>query len=236
MARSVKAALEESLPGHTKICIMYGATEASARLTWLDPDCFEKKIDSIGQAIPGVTIEVLDQQGAQVAQGTEGEVVAKGPNIMQGYWRDPESTAKILDENGYHTGDMGWKDEDGFIFLQGRKDNLLKVGGHRINPQEVEDALLATQLAVEAAVVGLADDLLGKRLATLVVPLNGDTSPEEIKEKCAAILPKYKLPGEIKLVRSLPKNANGKVDLNGCIRFLATDTDERKAIGGNKFN
>jgi len=100
------------------------------------------------------------------------------------------------------------------------------VGGHRINPQEIEDALLATQLAVEVAVVGLADDLLGKRLAALVVPLNGDASPEAIKERCARLLPKYKLPGDIKLVRSLPKNANGKVDRNRCI-FLFTAEAQR---------
>ena len=223
MARSVKNALREVLPDYAQICVMYGATEASARLTWLDPDFFENKIDSIGRAIPGVTIKILDEQGVEVAQGAQGEVVASGPNIMQGYWRDPEATAKALDHHGYHTGDVGFKDADSFIFLEGRKDNLLKVGGHRINPQEIEDALLATQLAVEAAVIGLPDDLLGKRLAALIVPLNGESSPEAIKERCAALLPKYKLPGEIRLVRSLPKNANGKIDRNGCLNVFATD-------------
>ena len=221
MARSVKTTLRETLPDHTEICIMYGATEASARLTWLDPDFFDNKIDSIGRAIPGATVKILNEQGIEVPQGTKGEIVASGPNIMQGYWRDPAATAKALDKNGYHTGDLGWKDNEGFIFLEGRKDNLLKVGGHRINPQEVEDALLATQLAVETAVVGISDDLLGKRLAALVVPVNGDISPEEIKETCSTILPKYKLPGEIRLVRSLPKNSSGKVDRNGCLKLFA---------------
>ena len=223
MARAIKTALRDALPDHTQICIMYGATEASARLTWLDPYCFEQKIDSIGRAIPGVTVRILDEQGREVAQDANGEVVASGANIMQGYWKDPQATTKALDHHGYHTGDVGFKDADGFIFLEGRKDNLLKVGGHRINPQEVEDALLATGLAVEAAVVGLADDLLGKRLAALVVPLSGDASPEAIKKRCAALVPKYKLPGDIKLVRSLPKNANGKVDRNGCLSLFATD-------------
>jgi acyl-coenzyme A synthetase/AMP-(fatty) acid ligase len=140
---------------------------------------------------------------------------------------DPEATAKALDHNGYHTGDIGFMDADGFIFLDGRKDNLLKVGGHRINPQEVEDALLATELAVEAAVVGADDHLLGKRLASLVVPLNGDTSPEAIMEKCASMLPKYKMPAELRLVRALPKNANGKVDRQSCMNFFATDPHGR---------
>ena len=168
-----------------------------------------------------MTIRILDEQGREVAQGANGEVVASGANIMQGYWRDPQATAKALDHHGYHTGDVGYMDADGFIFLEGRKDNLLKVGGHRINPQEIEDALLATQLAVEAAVVGLPDDLLGKRLAALVVPLNGGASTDAIKKRCAALLPKYKLPGEIRLVRSLPKNANGKVDRHKCLAIAA---------------
>ena len=229
MAKAIKTALREALPDKTKICIMYGATEASARLTWLDPDYFEHKIDSIGRAIPGVTIQILDERGLEVPQGDKGEVVAAGSNIMQGYWRDPEATAKSFDHHGYHTGDVGYIDADGFIYLEGRKDNLLKVGGHRINPQEIEDALVATQLAVEAAVIGLADDLLGKRLAALVVPLNGESSPESIKEHCAALLPKYKLPGEIRLVRSLPKNANGKIDRNGCISFFTAETQRTQS-------
>ncbi len=223
MARSVKESLRENLPEHTKICIMYGATEASARLSWLDPGAFEQKIDSIGQSIPGVTIRILGSNGKELPAGATGEVVASGPNIMQGYWKDSEATANVLSTDGYNTGDMGYKDDEGFIFLEGRKDNLMKVGGHRISLQEVEDALLATRLVVEVAVVGLTDDLLGKRLAALVVPLNGDTLPEEIKEKCSKIIPKHKLPSEIRLLRSLPKNANGKVDRNRCLKLFAID-------------
>lgn len=220
MARAVKKALRDALPPHTRICIMYGATEASARLAWLEPDWFEKKLESIGRAIPGVTLRVLDAEGRVLPPGKKGEIVASGPNIMHGYWRDKGATAAVLDHNGYHTGDLGWQDEDGFIYLDGRKDNLLKVGGHRINPQEVEDALLSTQLVVEASVVGTPDALLGTRMAALVVPLNGDGSDTAIMEKCAAILPKYKLPSEIKLVRSLPKNANGKVDRQKCLEMV----------------
>ena len=223
MARSVKLALRNALPVQTQICIMYGATEASARLTWLDPYWFERKIDSIGKAIPNVTVKIFDASGQEQPIGEIGEVVANGPNITQGYWRDPKTTEKVLDEHGYHTGDIGWQDEDGFIFLEGRKDNLLKVGGHRINPQETEDALLATELAVEAAVLGIEDDLLGKRPVALVVPLNGDIATETIMERCAALLPKYKLPSEIHFVRSLPKNANGKVDRGRCLKLITAE-------------
>lgn len=224
MARSIKTALRETLPAHTQVCIMYGATEASARLAWLDPEWFDRKIDSIGRAIPGVTLKILDANGAEVPRGEKGEVVAGGPNITRGYWKDPHATKKVLDDHGYHTGDIGWQDEEGFIFLEGRKDNLLKVGGHRINPREVEDALLATELAVEAAVVGVADELLGKRLSALIVPLNGDAVPEAIIKKCAGLLPKYKMPSELHFVRSLPKNANGKVDRERCLDVFTAET------------
>ncbi len=223
MAHSLKKQLQAALPEHTRICIMYGATEASARLTYLDPDRFEEKIDSIGRAIPGVTITIRDANGEIVQQGGKGEIVATGPNIMRGYWQDPEGTKAVLDQHGYHTGDMGWQDEQGFIFVEGRKDDMLKVGGHRINPQEIEDAVLATQLVVEASVVGIPDSLLGTRMAALVVLLNGDVSITTIMEKCAGTLPKYKLPSEIKVVRSLPKNANGKVDKKRCMEILTKE-------------
>ena len=91
MAISVKRELRKALPEHTRICIMYGATEASARLTWLDPDRFEEKMASIGKPIPGVDIKLLDADRKEVSQGERGEVVASGANIMQGYWKDPDA-------------------------------------------------------------------------------------------------------------------------------------------------
>ena len=220
MAKSVKIALKDALPGHTKICIMYGATEASARLTYLDPRFFNEKIDSIGKPIPEVTIRLLDEQSREVQQGKKGEVVAIGANIMMGYWKDPTSTKKILDENGYHTGDIGSVDEDGFIFLDGRRDNLLKVGGHRINPQEIEDALMATDLLVEVSVVGLPDDLLGNKLVALTVPLTEACSADNILHECSQILPKHKIPSKIIFTRAIPKISNGKIDKEKCMNIL----------------
>jgi len=106
MASSIKKKLIKVLPKHTDICIMYGATEASARLTYLEPDKLENKIDSIGRPIPGVKIKILDNTNHEISSGRTGELVASGKNIMLGYWKDPETTAKALDENGYHTGDQ----------------------------------------------------------------------------------------------------------------------------------
>lgn len=220
MSRRIKEELRNILPAHTRIYIMYGATEASARLTYLEPEKYEEKIDSIGKPIPEVSIRVLDKDGREARIGQTGELVVTGPNIMQGYWKDEQSTKDVFHQNGYRTGDMGYRDAEGYFYLVGRKDNLLKVGGHRINPQEVEDALLDTGLVVEVAVIGIQDKLLGQRLVAAVVPKNGDCSENQILRNSAEKLPKYKLPGKIKFVRALPKNITGKIDREKCVELF----------------
>ena len=220
MSRVIKEGLRKVLPRHTDICIMYGATEAAARLSYLEPVRFEDKIDSIGKAIPGVFLRVLDEKGGEVPIGQLGELVASGDNITQGYWKDPDMTGKVLDQNGYHTGDLCYQDEEGFFYLVGRKDSLLKVGGHRINPLEIEDVLLGTGLLIEANVFGIPDDLLGHRLVALATPKNEDCKSEVILNLCASKLPRYQVPSEIKFVRSLPKSASGKIDPVKCLELI----------------
>jgi acyl-CoA synthetase (AMP-forming)/AMP-acid ligase II len=219
MARRIKTELRETLPEHTDIVIMYGATEASARLTYLDPKYFDSKKDSIGRAIPGVSLKLVGANGGKVGPGQKGELVASGANIMQGYWKDEEATARVLKNDGYHTGDIGYQDKDGFFYLTGRDDNLIKSGGHRINPQEIEDHIMDTGLVVEVAVVGIPDPLLGLKLAALVEPKDKKNTSEDILKKCAQYLPKYKLPAQIAFVRSLPKKASGKIDREKCVNL-----------------
>jgi len=221
MSGQIKEELRKVLPPHTQIYIMYGATEASARLTYLEPDQFADKIDSIGKPISGVTMQVLNKSGRALPAGQTGELVASGSNIMQGYWKDKKATSAVLDNNGYHTGDLGYYDKEGYFFLNGRKDNLLKVGGHRINPQEIEDALMSTELVIETAVIGIPDELLGNKLIALAVPINETGSKNIIMKLCADSLPKYKLPSSIKLVRSLPKNTSGKIDKAKCLELAS---------------
>ncbi len=211
MPRQIKEELRRALPEHTDIYIMYGATEASARLTYLPPSRFAEKIESIGVAIPGVTMRVVDEKGAELPAGETGELAGSGSNIMQGYWMDEELSRKVLSHNGYHTGDLGYMDEDGFFYLVGRKDSMIKSGGHRINPQEVEDALIATGLLVEAAVVGVPDNMLGYRLAAFAVAINDETSEAEVLAECSLLLPKYKVPSELRLIKSLPKKSSGRL-------------------------
>lgn len=225
MSHRIKEELRQILPHHTMIYIMYGATEASARLSYLEPEQFKNKMDSIGKAIPNVSLKVLDSEGKEVPVGKVGELVASGPNIMQGYWKDPEATARVLDTNGYHTGDVCYKDSEGFFFIKGRQDNLLKVNGHRINPQEVEDAILASGLVIEAVVLGIPDNLLGHTLIGAATPKNGSCTEADILRSCAQLLPKYKVPRSIKLLRALPKSSSGKIDRNECMRLISTKAD-----------
>ena len=220
MSKQIKKALRSILPEHTRIYIMYGATEASARLTYLDPHKYEEKMDSIGKAIPDVVMKILNPEGKEVAVGEEGELVGSGPNIMLGYYKDEETTQKVLDHNGYHTGDMGYMDEDGYLYVVGRKDGLLKVRGYRINIQEIEDVLMETELLIEAIVLGIKDDLLENKLKAVAVPKDSDCSENWILQKCSEKLPSYKLPDEIRFVHSLPKTMSGKIDRTKCLSFF----------------
>jgi len=220
MAKSIKLALRKALPEHTDIVIMYGATEASARLTYLPPKDFDAKIDSIGIAIPDVAIRVMDEKNQEVPDGTPGMLVAKGPNIMAGYWKDPEDTHRVLTQEGYHTGDIGYRDSEGFLYVTARKDGLIKVGGHRINPLEIEDFLVSTDLLIEAAVVGFPDNLLGNKLVALIVPKNSSISSRTIMEKCATSLPGHKCPTGVISAKTLPKSASGKIDREQCAAII----------------
>lgn len=217
MARQIKEELLSILPNNTKLYIMYGATEASARLSYVEPNRLRDKIDSIGIPIPGVTMKIVDETGRELSTGETGELLVSGANIMTGYWNDPESSAAALTIHGYRTGDMGYQDSDGYFHIIGRKDNQLKVSGHRINPQEIEDALMATGLLIEAVIIGVDDKLAGHRLVAIVVPMNECITENDVLSKCVCHLPRYKVPSEVRFVKFLPKNNSGKIDRLNCV-------------------
>lgn len=216
MASATKQQLQEILPKHTELFVMYGATEASARLAYVEPKMLRQKIDSIGKEIPGVTMHVVDLHGRELSVGEVGELVASGPNIMQGYWKNPEATKDALSQYGYHTGDLGYRDDDGYFFVVGRKDNQLKVGGHRINTQEIEDVIMSSGLAVEVTVIGVKDPLLGNKLIAIMVAVDLMTDSKSVLSICSKKLPSYKLPYEVLFVNNLPKGSSGKIDRKRC--------------------
>jgi long-chain acyl-CoA synthetase len=220
MPRSIKKDLRNALPPHTDIYIMYGATEASARLSYLEPDTFSDKIDSIGKAIPGVTLNIIDANGKEVSPGQIGEITARGTNIMQGYWKDQEGTDLVLKNKRYYTGDLAYKDDNGYIYVIGRNDDMLKVGGHLVNPLEIENILMDSELLMESVVLGISDHLLGNRLTALVIPKDSNCSEIDILNYCSTKLPKYKMPGDIIFTKNIPKNSSGKIDRQSCMEII----------------
>ncbi len=195
-----------------QIFIMYGATEASARLSYLDPEKLPQKIGSIGKAIPGVELRILRDDGSEAEAGETGEIVARGENIMQGYWNAAEETAKVLSEHGFHTGDLGKRDDEGFLYVVGRKRDMIKSGANRVSAKEVEEILCEYPDILESAVIGVADEILGEAIHAFVVLKNSDGLDEKkVLSFCREKMPEFKVPRKIIVEKTLPKNASGKL-------------------------
>jgi len=168
-----------------------------------------------------VRITILNEHDHEVPPGKIGELNASGPNVMSGYWKDAETSARVLGPFGYRTGDMGYMDDEGYLYITGRKDDTLKVGGHRVNTQHVEDMLLETGLLLEAAVIGVDDKLLGKQLQALVVYLDESAVHQErLRQQCKDTMPAHTIPSSFLSVKSVPKKANGKTDRLKCLQML----------------
>jgi len=205
--------LMNALP-KTKIFIMYGQTEATARLSYLPPELLKTKLGSMGKGIPGVKLEVLDKDGKPVKPGDVGEIVASGENIMKGYWNDPEETKKVLRGGKLYTGDLATVDKDGYIFVVEREKQIIKSGGYRVSPKEIEDVIVAIPDVVEAAVIGVPDDLLGeaiKAFVTVTDPRHPKITKDDIVKACNKVFPAYKVPRHVEFIDAIPKNSYGKV-------------------------
>jgi long-chain acyl-CoA synthetase len=194
--------------------VMYGATEASARLTYLPPSLLGGKLGSIGRAIPDVEIRVIREDGTEAPLGGVGELVARGPNISSGYWNNPQETALRFGPLGYRTGDLGYQDADGDFYLVGRLHDMIKVGANRVGVKEIEDILHEHPAVHEAAVVGTAHDMLGE-VPIAFAALRHDIPDAEntLRAFCAARLAAYKVPHRVIIRPELPKLAGaGKID------------------------
>lgn len=195
-----------------RLFVMYGQTEAAARLTYLPPERLTEKLGSVGVPIPDVAIQIRDESGHEVKRGVVGEVCAHGPNIMHGYWRDPVATTEVVQDGWLRTGDLGYMDDEGYIFLQGRSKDMIKSGAHRINPQDIEEVVGELPEVMEVAVVGIPDDILGQIIkAFIVVQPNALLQATAVKAHCHARLASYKIPRHVEFVNRLPKTASGKI-------------------------
>lgn len=218
MAPNLIKELVETLP-HVKFFVMYGQTEATARLSYLPPEKLVTKLGSIGMPIPGVKIEIRDEHEELVSADVTGEIYASGENVMLGYWNDPDTTSKVLRNGWLKTGDLAYMDQDGFIYIVGRHSDMIKSGAHRISPKEIEEVIMEIDGIAEVAVVGVKDDLLGQVIKAVIVPrVDQALSEMKIKAHCKERLATYKIPKFIEFVQELPKTASGKVK-----RFLLTE-------------
>jgi long-chain acyl-CoA synthetase len=211
--------------------VMYGATEASARLAYLDPARLADKAGSIGKAIPNVEIVVVKEDGTAASPHEIGELVARGSNIARGYWNNPDETREKFSALGYHTGDLGYADDEGFLFLVGRRHDMLKVGAHRVGAKEIEDALYEFPGIHEVAVVGVPHELLGEIPVAFVSFREGDAAEvEPLRDFCRARLPGHKVPAQFIVLPDLPKLGGvAKID-KGSLRLLALAAADSPAL------
>jgi len=197
----------------------YGLTEASPLLTVLRPEDHEvsgeasARLASCGKAVPGVEVRVVTDDGVEVAPGEVGEIIARGPNIMVGYWQRPEDTAAAVRDGWLHTGDLARVDQDGYIYLVDRKKDMIVTGGENVFSTEVEAALYAHPAVKEAAVIGIPDNDWGEAVHACVTLMEeGKVTPDELVEFCRSRLANYKLPRSIDFFDGeLPKGGSGKI-------------------------
>ncbi len=195
-----------------KLFVMYGQTEATARLSYLPPEKLRVKPGSIGRGIPGVQLQVRDEAGGPVAPGEHGEIYARGENISPGYLGDPAESASKFTPHGLRTGDLATVDSDGDIFIVDRRDDFIKCWGHRVSSQEVEACALRIDRLLSAAAIGVPDLQAGEAIILCVAAKPGTVvTPEEVLTVCREYLAKHMVPSTVLVVDALPLNANGKV-------------------------
>lgn len=211
MGPTLTQRLRAALPG-ARLFVMYGQTEATSRLTWLPPERLDEKLGSVGIPVDGVSLRIVREHGGDADTGEDGEVWVRGANVMRGYWNNPESSAAVLRDGWLRTGDMGHLDGDGYLWLVGRRSDMIKTGAHRVHPVDVEEVIAEVPGVAEVAVVGIDDDVLGQVIKAFVVaPGLPPRSDNLIKAHCRERLASYKIPRDIAFVSALPRTASGKV-------------------------
>jgi acyl-CoA synthetase (AMP-forming)/AMP-acid ligase II len=197
---------------------MYGLTECK-RVSYLSPEELDHRPGSVGRGMPNEEIWVVNEKGNRVGPGVVGELVVRGSNVMRGYWRDPETTERVLKpgplpgEKVLYTGDLFKMDEEGFLYFVGRKDDMIKTRGERVSPKEVENAIYGLEGVVEVAVIPVFDDILGQAIKAFVVQRNGYPMTEkDVLRQCKKELEEFAIPKYIEFRASLPKTSSGKID------------------------
>ena len=204
----------------------FGQTETASTIAFLGPDDHvlegtseevEKKLkrlaSSVGKPLPDVEVKIVDEQGRPCPVNAVGEILARGPRVMKGYWEEEEKTKKVITGDGWlRMGDQGWMDEEGYLYLSGRSDDIIIRAGENISPEEIEDVLRSHPKVEDAAVIGSPDPEWGQEPRALVVLKKGlSAGPEEIMEHCRSNLASFKRPRSVVFLEDLPRNPMGKV-------------------------
>ena len=208
--------LRNLLP-NVKIYVMYGQTECT-RVTYLPPEQIDDRPTSVGRGMPNAEVYIVDRQGGRVGPNVVGELVVRGSNVMRGYWELPDETERKLrpgplpGEKVLYTGDLFRTDDEGYLYFVSRKDDIIKSGGEKVSPKEVENILYSHPAVAEAAVVGIPDRVLGQAIKA-VVALKTDraASERELLRHCAAHLEDFMVPQCVEFRDALPKSSNGKI-------------------------
>ena len=200
--------INRNYPG-IEVYVMYGQTEASARLSYLSPELLHSKLGSIGKGLCNVELRVVDEAGSDIKPGELGEIIAHGPNIMKGYWEDPTATEEVLRDGWLYTGDNATVDEDRFIYIKGRKTDMIKFMGHRISPVEIENVINSCSYIKESAVIESTLD--GVPVIKAFIVMEKECSMEEIKKFVYSKLPIYMRPHVFDIADQLPRTDSGKI-------------------------
>jgi fatty-acyl-CoA synthase len=194
-------------------CQGYGLTETAPFASFLSPEWATSKLGSAGQPPLYTDVRIVDDSNHPLPHGERGEICIRGPNIMKGYWNRPEATAAAIDEMGwFHSGDVGYLDEDGFLFICDRLKDMVISGGENVYPAEVETVLYKHEAIAEVAVIGLPDEKWGEAVTAVAALQQGHTlTIEELREFAQSHLARYKLPLRLHVVDELPRNPAGKV-------------------------
>jgi len=191
---------------------LYGQTEASPRISHLHVKDFSRKKGSVGKCLEHITVKVVQEDGTVCLPGEKGEIIVSGRNVMKGYYRDKKLTETTLRDGWLHTGDIGYLDEEGYIYITGRLKNVIITSGINIYPEEIENILMDSGRLKQVLVLGVESELYGEEIAVKAVRKEGEfLTEEELFDYCEKHLPCFKLPHFIEFVDALKTTANGKI-------------------------
>ena len=217
----IRRAIQE-LPG-ARFINAFGQTETASTITMLPPEDHVlegtpeeievklKRLTSIGKPLEDVEVQIVDEYGATVPAGEVGEIIVRGSRMMSGYWREEAATQEAMRSGWIYTGDLGYQDEDDYIFLSGRAKDFIKRGGEMVSPEEVEQVIMSHPQVDDAAVIGIPDEEWGEEVRAVVVSRAGGGSEEEVVQYCQDKLASFKRPRSVIFVDELPRNVMGKV-------------------------